>query len=137
MMSKAQFGLVLVLAILTGLVGGAATGLIAGTVSSQVFPPKFLRAKSFAVVNKRGKILASLDEFGLTFFEHEGAGIPVTLNADGHLKLQSAGRLIEINANSLSLKMYDFDGRVIWQIPGQAQPVSTKDTLLEPQESTQ
>jgi hypothetical protein len=124
-MSKAQYGLVLVLAMLSGLLGGAATGLIAGTVSSQVFPPKFLRAKRFAVVNKRGKILASLDESGLTFFEHEGAGIPVTLNAGGHLKLQSAGRLIEIDANNLFLKMYESDGRAIWQIPEQAQQLPT------------
>ena len=121
-MSKAQFGLVLVLAALTGLIGGVATGLIAGTVTSQIFPPKILRAKRFEVVMKRGRILASLDESGLTFFEHEGAGIPVTLEAGGRLKLQSANRLVEINANSLSMKMSEWDGKTIWQIPQQSQP---------------
>jgi hypothetical protein len=117
-MTKAQYGLVLVLAILSGLLGGMGAGMIAGPITSQVFSAKFLRAKRFEVVDKRGKILASLDESGLTFFEHEGAGIPVALDtASSRLKLLSSGRLIELNANSLSLTVYDSDGKLVWKIP--------------------
>jgi len=125
-MSKAQFGLVLVLAVLTGLIGGAATGLIAGTITSQVFPAKFLRAKRFEVVNKRGKILVSLDQSGLTFFAHEGAQVSAALNtALGRFTLhdQAANRVIELDTNSLSLTLYDSDGKPVWKIPpAQAQP---------------
>jgi len=134
-MSKAQYGLVPVLAILSGLLGGMGAGMIAGPITGQVFPPKFLRAKRFEIVDKRGKILASLDESSLTFFEHEGAGIPVALSTTGgRLKLLSSGRLIEINANSLTLAMYDFDGKLVWKIPPtQTQPSTQLPSPIPPE----
>jgi hypothetical protein len=119
-MSKAQYGLVLVLAILSGLIGGAGAGMIAGPITSQVFPPKFLQAKRFAVVNNRGRTLAVLDETGLRFFAQEGAHVSVALNAElGRLKLhdQAANRVIELDTNRLSFALYDSDGKLVWKIP--------------------
>jgi hypothetical protein len=136
-MSKAQFGLVLVLAMLTGLIGGAATGLIAGTITSQVFPAKFLRAKRFEVVNKRGKILAALDQSGLTFFAREGAQVSAALNAElGRFTLhdQAANRRVELDTNSLSLTLYDSDGKPVWKIPPeQTQPRAQFSSSLPPE----
>jgi hypothetical protein len=137
-MSKAQYGLVLVLAILSGLIGGMGAGMIAGPLTSQVFPAKFLRAKRFEVVNKRGRILASLDDTGLTFFAEEGAHVPAALNAElGRLKLhdQAANRVIELDANSLSLALYDSSGKLVWKIPPEQTHSQSPPSSPIPQEA--
>lgn len=136
-MSKTQYGLVLVLAILSGLIGGVGAGMIAGPITSQVFPPKFLRAKRFEVVNKRGRILVSLDETGLTFFAQEGAHVPTALNAElGRFTLhdQAANRVIELDTNSLSLTLYDSDGKLVWKIPPEhTQPQAQFPSSIPPE----
>src|SRR5262245_19150061 len=137
-MSKAQYGLVLVLAILSGLIGGVGAGMIAGPITSQVFPAKFLRAKRFEVVNKRGKILVSLDQSGLTFFAREGAQVSAALNAElGRFTLhdQAANRVIELDTNSLSLTLYDSDGKPVWKIPPEQTQLRAQSSSSIPPEA--
>lgn len=116
-MSKAQYGLVLLVAVVTGLIGGA--------VSSRLFPPRVFRALRFEAVDKHGEIRMALDKSGLTFFPREGETAPVALDAEtASLRLygHNAGDRVEVSAVKRVLRLSDAEGRILWEVPASEEP---------------
>lgn len=105
-MRRSQFGLLLVVTAISGLIGG--------TLVNRFFPPPVLRAARFEAVDKRGEVRASLDKSGLVFFPREGTIAPVVLHADGFLRFNTGGRL-ELSA--MSLRFSDVEGKILWETP--------------------
>lgn len=72
-MSNRHYGLVLVMALIVGLLGGALSGPIAESLLPQKLLPKYLRARrGFEIIDKRGKLSVRLDKEGLAFFDENG-----------------------------------------------------------------
>ena len=116
-MSKSQYSLVLLVAVVSGLIGGA--------IASWFFPVRVLRAARFEAVDKRGKVRAALDKSGLVFLPQEGETAPVALDAErSSLRLfgSNAGDRIELSATERLLQLSDGQGKSIWEVPTRVQP---------------
>lgn len=71
-MGKIEYGIVLVMAVVVGLIGGVLSGPLGDTLLPHKLLPKEIRArKGFEIVDKHGKLRARLDKEGLTFFDEE------------------------------------------------------------------
>ena len=131
-MGKKQYGLIMVLAIVAGLIGGG--------VASRLFPPKVIQAKRFEVVRK-GERLAVLDRNGLVLSAERGwmaalhaEGGPGLVLYDGSQKtrvvLSAAAPNLTLYDNDRRradlalwperephLRFFDGDEKVIWSVP--------------------
>lgn len=116
-MSTTQFSVVLVVAVISGLIGG---------VIARLLPVGVLRAARFEAVDSRGEMRASLDKSGLVFFSKEGLIPPVALDAEeSSLRLYgyNAGDRIHISATDGALRLSNAEGKMIWEVP-QRPPLS-------------
>lgn len=122
-MSKSQYSLVLLVAMVSGLVGGV--------TASWLLPVRVLRAARFEAVDKRGKVRATLDKSGLVFLPQEGETAPVALDAErSSLRLfgYNAGDRIELSATERLLRLSDGQGKSIWKVPTRVQPQEVNAT---------
>lgn len=116
-MSKVQYGFVLIVALVAGLIGEV--------VGSRLFPPRVFRALRFEAVDKRGEIRMALDKSGLTFFPREGETAPVALDAETaslHLYGHNAGDRVEVSAVKRVLRLSDAEGKILWEVPAREEP---------------
>lgn len=131
-MDRKQYGLVLLVAMVAGLIGGG--------VASRLFPPQIIQAKRFEVVRK-GKRLAVLDRDGLVLSAERGwmaalhaEGGPGLVLYDGSQKtravLSAAAPNLTLYENDRRradlalwpqrephLRFFDRDEKVIWSAP--------------------
>ena len=103
-MGRKQYGLVLLVAMVAGLIGGV--------VASRLFPPQIIQAKRFAVVRK-GKRLAVWDRDGLVLSAERGGmaalqaeGGPGLVLSDGSQKTRAV-----LSAAAPNLTLYEDDSR--------------------------
>ena len=75
-MSKARYGLVLIVVALTGLIGGAGASQLGqwGVLPRFLLPRSVQVQKGFEIVDNQGKRRVLLDTNGLTFFGDDGEG---------------------------------------------------------------
>jgi len=105
-MNKTPYGLVLVVAVVSGLAGG---------IVSRLLPLGVIRASRFEAVDTRGEVRASLDKSGLVFFAKEELMPPVVLDAEEPSLRLSAGNRIEIGTSAHPLRLSDASGKILWQ----------------------
>ncbi len=129
-MRASQFGLVLLVAIVSGVLGGA--------VGSWLLPARVLHATRFEGVDKHGTIRVTLDKSGLVFFPQKGnAGDPpsVALDADGgRLRLFGAniGDRVELSATEQLLRLSDAQGKILWEVPKKTQAAVPDEPAAAP-----
>lgn len=104
-MNNSSYGLVLVVAVVSGLVGG---------IVSRLLPLGVIRASRFEAV-AGGEIRATLDKSGLVFFAKEELMPPVVLDAEEPSLRLSASNRIEISASAHPLRLSDGLGKILWE----------------------
>lgn len=122
-----QYGVVLMVAVMSGLIGG---------VIARLLPVGVLRAARFEAVDNRGETRALLDKSGLVFFAKEGLIPPVALDAEEsslRLYVDNPGDRIHISAMDRSLRLSNAAGAILWEAP--QQPRSPDIVLAHPSPS--
>lgn len=120
-MSTMQYGVVLVVAIISGLIGG---------VIARLLPVGVLRAARFEAIDDRGELRASLDKSGLVFFAKEELIPPVALDAEQASLRLYAGNRISISPGDGAFRLSNPAGGIIWEAP--QQPRLTDIVLAQP-----
>lgn len=72
-MSTGRYSLLLVVAFIVGLLGGALSSPLVEYLLPQKLLPKYMRARrGFEIIDKHGKLSVRLDKEGLAFFDDNG-----------------------------------------------------------------